>query len=713
MIQNFSSDKPVENEIQDRFQRYSFSKRIAETILTRNNQDGIVIGIYGAWGEGKTSVQNFIENELKKDDSVLIIKLNPWRYNDEETLIRNFLKKIAEVLGKELENKKEKLGSFIGKYGGVTGIFGVDISDFGKSLAEVDLEELKNRIDEFLKESTCKLVIFVDDIDRLDKHEIYSLFRLVKLTGDFTNTTYILSFDEVMVAAAIGERFGSGNEQSGQNFLEKIIQVPLKIPQAQIDALKKYCFELVDKAINENTLNLSEEEVQRYVSAFSYNILLRLKTPRLAVRYGNSLSFAIPLLKGEVNHVDLMLIEAIKIFYPRHYLFIKNNPNYFISSYSSNSRHNNSQTIKTKKDELIEQLDLLSSDLSKVEKEAIQSLLISLFPRLNEAFHNTFQYEGEKEWLKQKRIVSTSYFKRYFSYSVIEGELSDVAFDNFMSILDTYELKDIVNEIKGIIAKSTANTFIFKARSYEEELTWKASYNLILSIAITGNDFPKSNSIFSFGMDGAQAQAAILIYNLLKNHSNKEESFELSKILMGKQIPFEFSYQINKWLRSGETMAEKIFTEKQYIGLSKALRYRALKDSEGIPLFEKYPENSSYLLATWHEENPKKLQQYLIQIFEKEPSKIKDLLIASTPTAQSTSQPEPYKSNFTNHNFEHVISLLDKNIIHAKIREAFGKEVDEENVVFDDFGRKQSDINIMRQFEYWYSKGFDEAEIVE
>src|SRR5690554_5898386 len=102
MKQNFSSDKPVENEEQDRFQRYNFSKRIADTIIQRENEEGIVIGIYGAWGEGKTSVLNFIQKELDKEKTILTVALNPWRYNDEETLIKNFLKKIAEVLGTEL-----------------------------------------------------------------------------------------------------------------------------------------------------------------------------------------------------------------------------------------------------------------------------------------------------------------------------------------------------------------------------------------------------------------------------------------------------------------------------------------------------------------------------------------------------------------------------------------------------------------------------------
>lgn len=714
MSEHYSSDKPVEIEKQDRFQRYGFSKRIAETIVQRENKEGIVIGIYGAWGEGKTSVLNFIKSELEQKESILTLTLNPWRYNDEESLIKNFLNKVAEVLGKELDTKKEKLGNFIEKYGTFGSIIGKDVSEIGKNLSNVDLETLKNRIDEFLKESESKLVIFVDDIDRLDKQEIYSLFRLVKLTADFTNTTYVLSFDEKMVASAIGERFGKGNIDSGHNFLEKIIQVPLQIPQAQPDALKNYCFELVDKAINKSELELSKEEAQRFVSAFSHNILLRLKTPRLAIRYGNSLSFAIPLLKGEVNHVDLMLIEAIKIFYPNHYSFIKAFPHYFTSSYSSHSTFGG-QPVNEKKEELKKHLDDLASDLTKNEKDAIYQLLKTLFPRLNEAFHNTFQHEGHKEWLKEKRIVSTSYFKRYFSYAVIEGELSDVMFEGFMNSLETMKIKDTAKEMMQIVDKSSPDNFLFKARTYEETLSWKAAQNLILTIAVMSESFPKGGSFFSFGMDGAQAQAAIFIYNLLKNHKDNNEVFELSKTLMGKEIPYDFAYALNNWMRSGKTPEEKLFTNEQYIELAKILRLRVLEECGEKPIYEVYPDNLSYIFTTWFEDNPKEIESYLKKYIDQNPEELQKLLLAMTPTATSTNHPEPYKTNFTKEHYEYLTKILDKEYLHKIISDNYLEEIEKEKVQFYDFENKQTELNILRQFEHWYSKddGIEDAEIVE
>lgn len=78
MDDNYLADKPISEEKDDKFQRYNFSKRIAETILNRKSSDSIVIGLYGAWGEGKTSVLNFIKQELNPHyPNVIQFSFNP------------------------------------------------------------------------------------------------------------------------------------------------------------------------------------------------------------------------------------------------------------------------------------------------------------------------------------------------------------------------------------------------------------------------------------------------------------------------------------------------------------------------------------------------------------------------------------------------------------------------------------------------------------
>lgn len=55
----------------------------------------------------------------------------------------------------------------------------------------------------------------------------------------------------------------------------------------------------------------------------------RMTTPRVAKRFGNALTFALPILVGETDAVDLILIEGIRIFYPELHAAIRENADAF------------------------------------------------------------------------------------------------------------------------------------------------------------------------------------------------------------------------------------------------------------------------------------------------------------------------------------------------------------------------------------------------
>lgn len=62
MEQIYNSDKPIDNKNKDRFNRNKFSSRISQTIINRKSDEGLVIGLYGVWGEGKTSVPRYAKS---------------------------------------------------------------------------------------------------------------------------------------------------------------------------------------------------------------------------------------------------------------------------------------------------------------------------------------------------------------------------------------------------------------------------------------------------------------------------------------------------------------------------------------------------------------------------------------------------------------------------------------------------------------------------
>ena len=68
----FVSDEPEVER--DYFKRKHFAQQISNTIISRRESSGIVVGIYGKWGEEKTTKLNFIENELKRHDNIICIQ---------------------------------------------------------------------------------------------------------------------------------------------------------------------------------------------------------------------------------------------------------------------------------------------------------------------------------------------------------------------------------------------------------------------------------------------------------------------------------------------------------------------------------------------------------------------------------------------------------------------------------------------------------------
>jgi hypothetical protein len=123
----YLSDAPIFDVDEDKFDRAEFAKRIAATIGSKIDPSSIVIGLYGPWGDGKTTVLNFVQNELNRFDSVICFKFNPWRFEDESVLLTTFFETLATVLQRKLSTHREEIGKTLSRYGGV-------LSSAGKAL---------------------------------------------------------------------------------------------------------------------------------------------------------------------------------------------------------------------------------------------------------------------------------------------------------------------------------------------------------------------------------------------------------------------------------------------------------------------------------------------------------------------------------------------------------------------------------------------------
>ena len=79
----FVPDTPLSSPEHDMFDRWTFTQRLARAIAARSDPSSLVLAVYGAWCNGKTTVLNFVEAELGHYDHVLCVRFNPWRFGDE------------------------------------------------------------------------------------------------------------------------------------------------------------------------------------------------------------------------------------------------------------------------------------------------------------------------------------------------------------------------------------------------------------------------------------------------------------------------------------------------------------------------------------------------------------------------------------------------------------------------------------------------------
>lgn len=400
----YSADKPITSSEQDQLQRAQFANQIAYSIINRRNTEGLVIGLYGEWGEGKSSVLNLVEQAIRIEKEqnetlkIALVKFNPWRYTHEEALLRRFFSILALSVKTYDENEELKKG-----------ILQVRDIYYGSNVQfeddERNEEELQRIISTILEDKQIKIVISIDDIDRLDKDEIYALFRLVKLNANFSNTTYLLAFDKNVVADALGERFGSSGKQAGFDFIEKIIQVPLSLPKLTSNRLLEYCLSNIKELTVKENINLNNDN-WRYLRTNLEPVLTRhLTTPRVVIRFVNSIAFSIPLMRGEVNLLHLFILEALKMFYPDVYEFLAKSENSYSIESQLEKIDNKVEIAKN------ESLSKLLSNLSSFEQEDIIRLLVDLFKA------NEKSYE---HW----HVNDNYFFRRYFSYYIPESQLS-------------------------------------------------------------------------------------------------------------------------------------------------------------------------------------------------------------------------------------------------------------------------------------------------
>lgn len=676
---SYSTDQPIRSAADDRFARASFARRIAETVAARHEPSSLVLGLYGPWGDGKTSVLYMIQERLEADSGVIVVRFNPWHFTSEEQLIRGFFGTLGATLGKSLESAGERIGEFIRKYGSYLSLASASVAGgaitlnpgqaaqgIGEALSTTTLDELKDRIGQALSSAGKKIVVLIDDIDRLDRDETHAMFKLVKLSAGFDYTTYILAFDEDVVAAALGARYGDGGYAAGRAFLEKIIQVPIHLPPADSTALRQLAFEGIDKALSHAAIDLERGDVDLFTIQFTSGLESSLKTPRQARLYANALMFSLPLVKGEVNIVDFMLVEGLRVFYPKLHSAIRDKPSPWLDQ-QLRSQESRSERVRQILDESI-------PSATDAEREALaRGMLQYLFPRTADMQYGS---DWETQWGRDKRVCSQAYFRRYFAYGIPINDVSDRAIDDLIVSAPSLETAPREEALLQLMRAAPA-AFVRKMRHREEQITEEQARSLAVVLARNGSSVPVERGLFAMG--GTRMQAAILIARLLRKIPEGEARNEVAAAIVEAAVPLPFAVECQRWMMPGrdEPEGRRLLTAEVLDSLAVALATRAIRADEQTPLYRQFGFEARALYWLWKDVDADGASARLRENLGRSVAEVDAFLDIYVGEAWGMTDGLPRRSDFRRDAYDDIVRLIDPAYIAQLLRDRYGSELDQ------------------------------------
>jgi hypothetical protein len=692
----YVSDAPLSNPAWDRFNRLSFAKRIAETIRARMDPSSLVIAIYGAWGNGKTTVLNFIAKELRDSSDVIVLSFNPWRFPSERSMLRYFFTSLAQALESTVTTRIEEVGTTVTSYGELIQLL-CSAADDGPARAAgafstTDLEEEKQKIAAILAENQKKIVILIDDIDRLDERALQALFRLVKLTADFENTVYVLAFDAEMVASVIGERFTpttDGWREAGQNFLEKIVQVPLDLPAVPAEALRRFAFEAINEALNAAHAEITDSEAGQFIKQFHEGLEIRLKTPRMAKRLGNALAFSLAINKGEVNTVEMMLVEGIRIFYPNTYAVIKRSKEVLVGlSIVTGVDHDREERVQRFWSAALE-------GMTTGEASALRQLLGTLFPRI--VGRTRYGSDWEDEWAKTRRVTAERYFDRYFSYAIPARDLADEETQAFVLKLETSGLDEAISSLNKLITRENVGGFIAKLSAVKDHLSADAAEKLAIVLSRSGNLFPSSEGLLLFAQPFTQV--GMLISDLLERIP-RHTRFDTAVRIVAEAEPIRLAIEAVKWMSSEKEakIEDRKMSELEDEKLWKQLaaRIEAFALLEDASSFLNTPREAASCLSVWEEHgNKASVREYITQAVKRNPQSAISLIEGFLPAAAGAGSGHIEVTRAT---YESVVKLIAGEVVLRALESATGESLQNPmRHFYSEFSRPTA-ITIAHQF---------------
>lgn len=539
----YYSDKPIDSKGDDQLGRGGFAALLAQSLLNLNTQDTFTVGLFGKWGSGKTSIVNMMLNEIDEhqkscpeNEKLIVVHFEPWNFSSADQLLSQFFIRLSSEFRSKGDKRLSKIGEALETYSDAFDLLsavplaGNLLAFLGKKGAEVagsklkkggdekDISKQKEFVIKLLQEQSNRILVVIDDIDRLSNEQIRQVFQLVTSVAKFPNTIYLLVFDKDIVVKAL-EKVQEG---SGKDYLEKIIQMPIQIPDIKPAKLRQV---LIDRL---NVILSRHEGIgfqqPRWQNLYESCIAPFVDSLRTINRLCNAVQFKLSSIATEVDFTDTVAISALEIQYPEVYEWVKEHKSLLTGGFDLSTIRERNKTQKELKDFYTVQIkaSLQKNTHSTVTDEQVDVMigfLSYLFPHFGQKIGEIHEVYDLNVFRKNNRISHPEKFDRYFSLdldeiSIRKSEISKAVFE-----ADSEALIKTLLEKEG---KGDSYDFLEEIRSLTSDIP-EARAKVIVTALLTASSSLDTPSPKNFLSLPASALAEHMVIELLDiiNPSNR------------------------------------------------------------------------------------------------------------------------------------------------------------------------------------------------
>lgn len=474
----------------DTLSRAPFAEKIADALSNWKKDESLIVALYGPWGSGKTWLLHRITERLEVEGDFTICDFNPWQFESNEQIITEFFNAVLETLPKDGEpdhEKRAKLWATLGTMVSVAQIGVAAASVANPALAAASpflgginqlmkhgadaagkaglLSRFRNKsngntktvsqvrkelFELFKQEDAPKILITIDDLDRLPDDQIQMIFRLLKTTVNFPNLHFLILGERHQLAKALDPIA----HDEGDRYMEKIVQVPIHLPEADSVFLKNRLQEGLQLIANTYGYAPDGDRLIGRDDDFWKDFLkIKLNNLRVVYRLLTAVEFKCSAIsyrgRLEVDLLDLLAIEFLRLYAPTTYDKILEQIAKLTRGFSGVATASSGE----KKDNP-EALSILQ-DSELGERGAYQACA-HLFPNFADA---VAQWSSDKiphsERVKKPALMQSDrpiwdphYQPLYFKLSLDEKILSRSVYEQILGETEASKLKDELTELE-------------------------------------------------------------------------------------------------------------------------------------------------------------------------------------------------------------------------------------------------------------------------